>query len=145
MNTQLTLSTTHRVVGGVAGGLGEYLQVDPAFVRIGFLVLGFATPIGIPLYLLLWFAMGRPDGQNLVQRGIDSARQGATQLGSSFRSGPHFDPQTGAPISTVYSRNQKAGMALMGLGALMLASMLHIAAPLIAIAFVATGWYLLKH
>ncbi len=145
MNTQLSLSTTHKVIGGVAGGLGEYLQVDPAFVRIGFIVLGFATPIGVPLYLILWFAMGRPDGQNVVRRGIDGVRQGAQQVGSSFRSGPRFDPQTGASLTTAYSRNQKAGIALMGLGALMLASMLHIAAPLIAVAFVATGWYLLKH
>ncbi len=145
MNTQLSLSTTHKVIGGVAGGLGEYLQVDPAFVRIGFIVLGFATGIGLPLYLILWFAMSRPDGQNLVRRGIDGVRQGTQQLGSSFRTGLRFDPQTGAPLATVYTRNQKAGIALMGLGALMLASMLHIAAPLIAVAFVATGWYLLKH
>ncbi len=43
MNTsykQLTRSTTHRMLTGLCGGLGEYFNIDPTIVRVLF-VLGF--------------------------------------------------------------------------------------------------------
>ena len=44
------------MVAGVAGGLAEYLDVDPVAVRIGFVVASFLLGgIGGPiLYLLMW-------------------------------------------------------------------------------------------
>jgi phage shock protein PspC (stress-responsive transcriptional regulator) len=52
----LTRSTKDRMVAGVAGGLAEYLDVDPVAVRIGFVVASFLLGgIGGPLlYLLMW-------------------------------------------------------------------------------------------
>ncbi|RMG74521.1 MAG: PspC domain-containing protein [Chloroflexi bacterium] len=51
-------------VGGVLGGIGDYIDVDPNLLRIGFLVLTLAG-IGstVPLYLLLWFFM--PDESDI--------------------------------------------------------------------------------
>ncbi len=43
MNTsykQLTRSTTHRMLTGLCGGIGEYFNIDPTIVRLLF-VLGF--------------------------------------------------------------------------------------------------------
>jgi phage shock protein PspC (stress-responsive transcriptional regulator) len=53
---RLTRSTKDRMVAGVAGGLAEYLNVDPIAVRIGFVVASFILAgIGGPiLYLLMW-------------------------------------------------------------------------------------------
>lgn len=53
---RLTRSTKERMVAGVAGGLAEYLDVDPVAVRIGFVVGSFLLGgIGGPiLYLLMW-------------------------------------------------------------------------------------------
>jgi phage shock protein C len=53
---RLHRSTKQRMVAGVAGGLAEYLDADPAAVRIGFVALslllgGVGGPI---LYLLAW-------------------------------------------------------------------------------------------
>jgi phage shock protein PspC (stress-responsive transcriptional regulator) len=53
---RLTRSTKDRMVAGVAGGLAEYLDVDPVAVRIGFvaaslLLGGIGGPI---IYLLMW-------------------------------------------------------------------------------------------
>lgn len=55
---RLYKSDSDKWVGGVLGGLGEYVDVDPNLLRIGFLVLTLAG-VGstIPLYLLLWFFM----------------------------------------------------------------------------------------
>ncbi|HWK28212.1 MAG TPA: PspC domain-containing protein [Solirubrobacter sp.] len=36
MNQRLTRSSTDRMIGGVAGGLGRHLGVDPTIVRVGF-------------------------------------------------------------------------------------------------------------
>jgi phage shock protein C len=53
---RLHRSTKERMIGGVAGGLAEYLDVDPTAVRIGFvaaslLLGGLGGPV---LYALAW-------------------------------------------------------------------------------------------
>ncbi len=53
---QLTRSTKNRLVAGVAGGLAEYLDVDPVAVRIGFVIGSLLLGgIGGPIvYLVMW-------------------------------------------------------------------------------------------
>lgn len=48
------LSDTDKKIGGVCGGLGEYLDIDPLIIRIVFLVLVLGYGTGIMAYLLLW-------------------------------------------------------------------------------------------
>src|SRR5215218_6661147 len=48
---RLTRSTSDSVIGGVAGGLGRHLNVDPLAVRITFVILAFAGGLGILAYL----------------------------------------------------------------------------------------------
>jgi phage shock protein PspC (stress-responsive transcriptional regulator) len=50
-----------KIVAGVASGLAAYLRVDPALVRIGFVVLLFMGGIGIPLYLAGWLLIPAAD------------------------------------------------------------------------------------
>ncbi len=45
------------VIGGVAGGLAEYFEIDVLIVRILFLVLAFAAAGGVLLYLILWIVI----------------------------------------------------------------------------------------
>jgi len=45
------------MIGGVCGGLGNYFNVDPIFIRILFVFLSTITSIsgiGILLYIILW-------------------------------------------------------------------------------------------
>ena len=51
---RLRRSTSDRMVGGVAGGLGRYFDLDPVLFRIAFVVLVFAGGAGILAYLGLW-------------------------------------------------------------------------------------------
>ena len=46
-------SRDDRIIGGVAGGVADYLAVDPVLVRLAFVALMFAG-IGILLYLVAW-------------------------------------------------------------------------------------------
>jgi phage shock protein PspC (stress-responsive transcriptional regulator) len=49
---RLTRSTTDSMIGGVAGGIGRHLNVDPLAIRITFVILTFAGGLGIVAYLL---------------------------------------------------------------------------------------------
>jgi phage shock protein C len=51
---KLTRSQTERYVGGVAGGLAAYFNVDPVLVRLAFLVLAFANGVGLIIYVAMW-------------------------------------------------------------------------------------------
>ena len=49
-------STDQKMLGGVCAGLGEYLEIDPTLVRIGFVVgslLGW-LPVIVLAYLFMW-------------------------------------------------------------------------------------------
>jgi phage shock protein PspC (stress-responsive transcriptional regulator) len=52
--TRLYRSTTNKMLGGVAGGLGEYFDIDPTIIRIGFILLALLNGIGILIYLVMW-------------------------------------------------------------------------------------------
>jgi phage shock protein PspC (stress-responsive transcriptional regulator) len=57
---RLRLSATERMVGGVCGGLGEFLELDPVLFRAAFLVLAFVGGLGILLYVVLWLLLPGP-------------------------------------------------------------------------------------
>jgi phage shock protein C len=61
--TKLYLSETDRKIGGVCGGLGEFLDKDPTLIRILFiLIILFSFGFGILAYLAMWLVIPkRPD------------------------------------------------------------------------------------
>jgi phage shock protein PspC (stress-responsive transcriptional regulator) len=52
--SSLTRSSSDRKVSGVAGGLAEYLNIDPLLVRIGFAVSTLFTGAGLVAYAVMW-------------------------------------------------------------------------------------------
>jgi phage shock protein PspC (stress-responsive transcriptional regulator) len=57
---RLHLSGTDRMVGGVCGGLGEFLELDPVLFRAAFLVLAVIGGLGVVLYIVLWLLIPGP-------------------------------------------------------------------------------------
>ncbi|MGB4338791.1 MAG: PspC domain-containing protein [Bacillota bacterium] len=57
MAKRLTRSRRERILGGVCGGLAEYLGIDPTIVRLVWAALTVFTAgfPGVLLYLLGWF------------------------------------------------------------------------------------------
>ena len=53
-NVKLYRSVSNQMIGGVCGGLGAYVNIDPIFVRLLFILLLFGTEFGFILYLILW-------------------------------------------------------------------------------------------
>jgi len=57
MNNKLTRSKNDVMVSGVAAGLAEYLNIDPALVRLLFVLLTIFGGHGILIYFILWILM----------------------------------------------------------------------------------------
>jgi phage shock protein PspC (stress-responsive transcriptional regulator) len=55
----LHLSRSDRKIAGVCGGLGEWLDVDPVFLRVAFILLVLLFGLGIVVYIVLWLFVPR--------------------------------------------------------------------------------------
>ena len=84
-NSRLYRSTSDKVIGGVAGGLADYLNIDPVIVRIIFVLLAVFGGSGVLVYIILWivipekpflFAEVQPEEQDgQEQQGMVDARR----------------------------------------------------------------------
>lgn len=57
MYKRLYRSRKFRVLGGVAGGLAEYFNLDPVLMRVIFILLTIFNGIGVLLYIVLWIVV----------------------------------------------------------------------------------------
>lgn len=74
----LRRSLDDRYAGGVAGGVAEWLGIDPLIVRIAFVLLAISGGIGIPLYLAAWALIPEQGAErSIAERTLNSARAGA--------------------------------------------------------------------
>ena len=56
-NKRLYRSRTDKVIGGVSGGLAEYMNIDPVIVRILFVLLVLFGGSGVLVYIILWIVI----------------------------------------------------------------------------------------
>jgi phage shock protein C len=83
MTNKLYRSRTDKMIAGVCGGLGQYLRIDPVIVRLFFLLLGLASGIGVPLYLILWIIV--PYEGESVAGSASAARAGGGEIAERAR------------------------------------------------------------
>jgi phage shock protein C len=143
-NQRLVRSRTDKMVAGVAGGLANYLAVDPVFVRLAFVALGMSGP-GVFVYAIMWLIMPTEGSTGTTtSQAFSEFRQQMSRVGDDVRqvfvSGgptrtPRFDPMTGQPIddgeeipinnvgggdgntAPETRRNRLLGVILLGVGA----------------------------
>jgi phage shock protein C len=113
---RLYRSESDRYIAGVAGGLAEYLQVDPTIVRIAFLILAF-WGAGVVLYLIMWLIVptrGQASGVQSVEQTVRSnaheIRDRAEAIGDQVR---------GSIPQGARQRNWGIILMLLGLGFLL--------------------------
>ncbi len=51
---KLYRSRKDQIIGGVCGGLGDYFEIDPVLIRIGFFLLALFSGIGLISYIFMW-------------------------------------------------------------------------------------------
>jgi phage shock protein C len=115
MNRRLYRSQTESVLGGVAGGVAEYLDVDPAIVRVIWALLAILTGgVFFLLYIVMWIVVP------LAPDGAEPAEREPVEPGAAAASG--WNPE---PARRVRRRSAGGswifGLILIGLGLYFLA------------------------
>ena len=70
---RLCKSSGNRQVFGVAGGVAEYLNIDPTLVRLAFVLLTMAGGPGVVLYIIL--AVIVPKEPEFVQTSAEKSKR----------------------------------------------------------------------
>jgi len=78
MERRLYRSRKSKIIAGVAGGLGEYFDIDPVFVRVLFVVATIAHAAGLLAYIILWIVVPK---EPIIFPTTGSAGQPSTQTG----------------------------------------------------------------
>ena len=97
METKLFRSRTDTVIGGVCGGLGQYLGIDPVLVRLFFVLLALGSGVGVLLYIIMWIVVPYPEratatSAETVRTGAEEIAERARTIGTQIRAG---NPQAG--------------------------------------------------
>jgi len=89
MAKKLYRSTTDKMIGGVAGGLAEYFDIDSTLVRVLFIVVVFLGGGGIIAYIILWIVVPQKPYElpkypfSQAQSGGESSSGGESGSGNS--------------------------------------------------------------
>lgn len=145
---RLMRSRTDKMIAGVAGGIGRYLVIDSAIIRLVFIALAFSG-IGLLIYPVLWVIMPRePAPQpDPAQPGTPYSHASGTGSETQGHEIPIQNvPPTGNATEAQAQRNRVLGMILVGIGAfLILSKTLPWLAPfLIPILLIGAGVVLLR-
>jgi phage shock protein C len=67
---RLYRSRKERMLGGVCGGLGEHMDVDPTMIRLVWAVVTvLSVGMGILVYLIAWIIIPESPDESTVQTG----------------------------------------------------------------------------
>lgn len=85
-------SETNRVIAGVAGGLGEYFNLDATIIRILFVLLTVFGGSGLVIYIVLWLIIpeknSRPkDSKDAIRDNIEDMKETTQSFAHSIRTG----------------------------------------------------------
>ncbi len=115
--SRLYRSRSNRVVGGVAGGLGEYFRIDPVIVRLVWVLLAFARGSGLMLYLIAWILI--PEEPIVVIQDPDSAP--SAEASGNGGAGDWSEQVKESPVEEEERRRRWFGGLLVIAGLLLLA------------------------
>jgi phage shock protein C len=122
MHGKLTRSRSGQMLGGVCGGLANYLGVDATLVRLVFVLLALGNGAGVLVYLVLWMVLPREDrpagtgAEETITANANEIADRARTLGDEVRG----MADTPNPKAAMFF-----GAALIGLGVIFLLENLH--------------------
>lgn len=117
MDKKLFRMRKSRVFGGVAAGLGKYLDVDPIIVRIILILITIFNGIGILIYIILWIVIPEEPIENFYESFAETKPNDFSKTENAF------DEDSPAPkINSTSSSSGRViiGSAFIGLGIIFL-------------------------
>ncbi|MGE5365026.1 MAG: PspC domain-containing protein [Bacteroidota bacterium] len=130
MYRKLYRSRKDNMIAGVAGGLANYFEIDPAILRLIFIITTFISGIGLIAYIVLWIVVPyedmayaktytvEPDGTT-VETGTGTAETGSAEAGDVKNTETEVPNGTGKYEKRKDSR--MLGVVLIALGVIFLA------------------------
>lgn len=83
MSETLYRSQTDRIIGGVCGGLAEYLRIDATIIRLLFVLFALGSGVGVIVYFILWVILP-VEGQGSIGE-AGTIRANADEMGRRMR------------------------------------------------------------
>jgi phage shock protein C len=141
-------SRNDKMIAGVAGGIGRYLNVDPVIIRLALVLLAFSGA-SLLIYPLLWIIMpeeptSAPGGQVSVAEGTPTQR---LRIDPNEQEIPIQNLGAGQPAGADPANRQRLlGGVLLGAGAFIAIKLLipGVGALLVPALLIAGGVWLLK-
>ncbi len=108
MKSRLTRSRSDRMIGGVCGGLGAYLRIDPTIIRLLFVLMALGSGAGVFIYIVLWFVL--PSEGAGESSSLDAnIRASAEEMAARART-------LGADLSSQDVEARRRGLMIVGVG-----------------------------
>jgi len=107
MAKKLYRSTMDKMIGGVAGGLAEYFDIDSTLVRVLFIVVVFLGGGGILAYLILWIVVPQKPYELPKNPFADSTTGGSSDFSGDQNKSDSFSVSNGGAVGTVSHINTK--------------------------------------
>lgn len=106
-------SRTNTVIGGVAGGIAEYLRTDPTLIRIIFILVALFGGGGLLVYVILWIALPLEPVQYFTDQNQENGKTDPNSQteNSIHQDNWHYNPNQG---------NLIAGLILISVGVIFL-------------------------
>ncbi|OGM75293.1 hypothetical protein A2382_03400 [Candidatus Woesebacteria bacterium RIFOXYB1_FULL_38_16] len=111
---RLYRSEADRVVGGVAAGIADYLNIDPVLIRLAFVVITLAGGSGVLVYLVLWLVIPSETQETIIseeniKKNAEEIKDKAEEFAKEFKDTQKYS-----------SSRQIIAICLFGLGIILL-------------------------
>lgn len=123
---RLYRSNRERVLGGVAGGIADYFDVDTTLIRLAWVLLAFSG-VGVLAYIVAWIIMPEEPWRTRSTRQDESG--GQVQAAAEVKTGPGVERDESGSWAGGDQREYRhgirsgawvLGLILMGVGVLLL-------------------------
>lgn len=79
------------MIGGVAAGVAQALNLDVTLVRIAFILISIFFGSGLLVYLILWAVIPREEGGSLAEDGFGQAKAWYDDRSRKGPKGPDYN------------------------------------------------------
>ncbi len=122
MADQLYRKRQGKMIGGVAAGLGEYINVDPILIRVLFVIFTIINPLTLLAYIILWIVVEEQPYQAYEMGSSNSYSSNESETESSQNVESESKETYAAEIKKPEGRGRKiAGILLIAIGFVFLA------------------------